>query len=68
MQLNFVSTDLQYINILLSGYSDISSLFNKHELKYLQVISEVYRQQKEMHTNRIHSTLNRIVSIHQPHV
>lgn len=68
MQLNFVSRDLQHINTLLSGYSDLSSLFNKHELKYLQVINEVYRQQKEMHTNRTHSTLNRIVSIHQPHV
>lgn len=68
MQLNFVNRDLQYINTLLSGYSDLNSLFNKHELKYLQVINEVYRQQKEMHSNRTHSTLNRIVSIHQPHV
>jgi hypothetical protein len=32
------------------------------------VINETYRQQKEMHTNKTHSTLNRIVSIHQPHV
>lgn len=68
MQLNFVNRDLQHINTLLSGCSDLSSLFNKHELKYLQVINEVYRQQKEMHSNRTHSTLNRIVSIHQPHV
>ena len=68
IQLNFVSRDLQHINTLLSGYSDLSSLFNKHELKYLQVINEVYRQQKEMHANRTHSTPNRIVSIHQPHV
>jgi hypothetical protein len=68
MQLNFVSRDLQHINTLLTGYSDLSSLLNKHELKYLQVINEVYRQQKEMHSNRTHSTLNRIVSIHQPHV
>lgn len=68
MQLNFVNRDLQHINTLLSDYSDLSLLFNKHELKYLQVINEVYRQQKEMHSNRTHSTLNRIVSIHQPHV
>src|ERR1035437_1683225 len=67
-QLNFVSRDLQHINTLLSGYSDLSLLLNKHELKYLQVINEVYRQQKEMHANRTHSTPNRIVSIHQPHV
>lgn len=68
MQLNFVNRDLQHINTLLSDYSDLSSLFNKHELKYLQVINEVYRQQKEMHSNKTHSALNRIVSIHQPHV
>lgn len=68
IQLNFVRRDLQHINTLLSGCSDHSSVLNKHELKYLQVINEVYRQQKEMHTNRTHSTPNRIVSIHQPHV
>lgn len=68
MQLNFVNRDLQHINSLLADYSDLNSLLNKHELKYLQVINEVYRQQKEMHSNRTHSTLNRIVSIHQPHV
>jgi hypothetical protein len=68
MQLNFVNRDLKHIEALLMGQIDLSALFNKHQLKYLQVINEVYRQQKEMHTNRVHSTLNRIVSIHQPHV
>ena len=67
-QLNFVSRDLKHIDALLLGQTDLESLFNKHQLKYLQVVNEVYRQQKEMHTNRVHSTLNRIVSIHQPHV
>ena len=67
-QLNFVSRDLKHMDALLENQTDLSSLLNKYQLKYLQVVSEVYRQQKEMHTNRVHSTLNRIVSIHQPHV
>lgn len=67
-QLNFVNRDLNHINALLSIYSDLSSLLNKHQLKYLQVIHEVHRQQKEMRTDHTHSTTNRIVSIHQPHV
>jgi len=37
-------------------------------LKYLQVVNEVYRQQRQMHTDRVHTVANRIVSIHQPHV
>ena len=32
------------------------------------MITEVYRQQQEMHTNKTHSTSNRIVSIHQHQV
>lgn len=67
-QLNFVNRDLKHIESLLSNYTNLEWIFNKHELKYLQVINEAYRQQKEMHTNKTHSTLNRIVSIHQPHV
>ena len=67
-QLNFVGRDLKHINTLLSSYSDLSSIFNKHQLKYLQVIHQVYGQQKEMHTDHTHSTPHRIVSIHQPHV
>jgi hypothetical protein len=67
-QLNFVSRDLKHIDILLASETDLNSIFDKHQLKYLQVVNEVYRQQKEMHTNKTHSALNRIVSIHQPHV
>lgn len=67
-QLNFVNRDLKYVETLLIEYPQTDWIINKHELKYLQVVNEVYRQQKEMHTGRIHSTPNRIVSIHQPHV
>lgn len=67
-QLNFIHRDLKYIETLLTEYPQTDWLLNKHELKYLHVINEVYRQQKEMHTCKVQSTPNRIVSIHQPHV
>ena len=68
IQLNFVNRDLKHIEILLADYPKLDWIFNRHELKYLQVVNEVYRQQREMHSNKTHSTQNRIVSIHQPHV
>ena len=67
-QLNYVNRNLKKIEFLLTDYDAIDWIFTKHELKYLQVIHEVYRQQKLMHSNQTHSTTNRIVSIHQPHV
>ena len=67
-QLNYVNRDLKQIEGLLADYNSTDWIFTTHELKYLQVINEVYRQQKQMHTTKTHSTLNRIVSIHQPHV
>jgi hypothetical protein len=67
-QLNFVRRDLKYIETLLSTRSSLYGILNKYELKYLQVVNEVYRQQKEMYTQKTHSTAHRIVSIHQPHV
>lgn len=67
-QLNFVKRDLNHIETLLSGRISVDGLLDKYELKYLQVIHETYRQQKEMYTNHTHSITHRIVSIHQPHV
>jgi hypothetical protein len=67
-QLNYVKRDLQYIETLLSDRMNVGGLLNKYQLKYLQVIHETYRQQKEMYTNHTRSIAHRIVSIHQPHV
>ncbi len=67
-QLNYVNRNLKRIEFLLTDYIATDWIFTKHELKYLQVINEVYRQQKQMHSTKTHSTTNRIVSIHQPHV
>jgi len=67
-QLNYVHRDLRQLELLLQDYNNTDWIFTKHELKYIQVIHEVYRQQKEMHLTKTRSTNNRIVSIHQPHV
>jgi transposase, IS5 family len=67
-QLNYVNRDLKKIELLLADYGATDWIFTKHEQKYLQVINQVYRQQKQMHSTKTHSTTDRIVSIHQPHV
>jgi transposase, IS5 family len=67
-QLGYVSRNLKVIEILLTDYPALDWIFTKHEIKYLQVVREVYCQQKEMYDTVTHSTANRIVSIHQPHV
>lgn len=67
-QLNYVNRDLKQLELLLKDYNNTDWIFTKHELKYVQVINEVYAQQKQMHVAKTRSTSNRIVSIHQPHV
>ena len=65
-QLSYLKRDIKHINNLLDTYENIP--LDKTLYKYLLVIQEVYRQQRYMHKNRVHSVENRIVSIHQPHV
>ena len=67
-QLNYVNRDLKSIELLLQDFSNTDWILTHHELKYLQVINEVYRQQTEMYISKTRSTTSRIVSIHQPHV
>lgn len=65
-QLSYLKRDIKHIFNLLDTYDKIP--LDKHLHKYLFVIQEVYRQQRYMHKNRVHSVEHRIVSIHQPHV
>ena len=44
------------------------SALSRKQYRDLFVISELYRQQKEMYEHSTHSIQGRIVSIHQPHV
>jgi len=65
-QLRYVKRDLHMIE-KLKEHSPLT-LLNKQEYKQLLVISELYRQQREMYKHRTHRIEDRIVSIHQPHV
>ena len=64
--MGYLKRNLGHIDNLLDTYQEIPLERLAH--KYLFVIQEVYRQQQYMHTNRVHSVEQRIVSIHQPHV
>lgn len=65
-QLGYLKRNIKHIYTLLDTYQGIP--LPKKQYKYLLVIQEVYRQQRYMHKNRVHSVEHRIVSIHQPHV
>ena len=65
-QLQYLSRNLRYIEEL-GGKGGLGRL-SKKESKDLVVIKELYKQQKYMYENRVHSVGNRIVSISQSHV
>lgn len=65
-QLRFLNRNIKHIYKLLDAYEQIP--LNAQQYKYLLVIQEAYRQQKEMRQKKVHSIEHRIVSIHQPHV
>ena len=62
-QLGFVHRDLELVRDLLSRSS---RLLTPRQQKYWQTIQDLYRQQHEMYTKKIHKIDDRIVSIHQP--
>ena len=64
-QLQYVRRDLSYIDDLLA-MSDVE--FTDKQLKRLQVIRELYEQQKYMYDHKFHSVKDRIVNISQPYI
>lgn len=62
-QLGFVKRDLQTIKSL-GGLDRLPS----KQYHLLLVISEMYRQQQEMYSQRKHTVKDRIVNIFQPHI
>ena len=64
-QLRYISRDLGYIDMFVL-YNDVV-LTEKHQQR-LSVITELYKQQKYMYDNRVHSVKDRIVSISQPYI
>lgn len=67
-QLAYLLRDIGYIHAILESDSSLISRLSKAELKYFWVIQLLYDQQKQMYDERKNSCLDRIVSIHQPHV
>jgi len=67
-QLGYVGRNLKSIEKILENRIDQKFPLSKKEQKQLWVISEIYRQQKEMYDAREHSCDARIVSISQPQV
>lgn len=65
-QLGYVQRDLAHIEALSSEVS-LENL-SRDQYRKLLVISEVYRQQKEMYDEKKRKVPHRIVSISQPHV
>jgi len=65
-QLNYLQRNLLTISKLKEFVS--LSILSRYQYKSLLVISEVYRQQKEMYDNDEHKITDRIVSISQPYV
>ncbi|MBS4054436.1 MAG: IS5 family transposase [Thermaerobacter sp.] len=65
-QLRYVARNMKTIDKLLA-HPDSGALSNR-QIRELQVIRELYRQQKYMYDHNIHTVDDRIVSISQPHV
>jgi len=64
-QLRYIKRDLNTIERMAQNSQ---ACLSPRQQKELEVIKELFRQQKAMYDNRIHKIDNRIVSIHQPHV
>ncbi|MCY9692576.1 IS5 family transposase [Paenibacillus alginolyticus] len=64
-QLGFVGRDLRIIETLLK-HTPLTELSKRH-YRQLLIISEFYRQQREMMEKKTHVIADRIVSIGQPH-
>lgn len=64
-QLQYVRRDLGYIDAFLET-DDVE--FTEKQLRRIDVIREVFKQQEYMYRNKTHSVKNRIVSISQPYI
>lgn len=61
-QLAYVRRDIKYLESFMSeGYAP-----NRKEIKLLLTIFRLYEQQRHMYKSRVHSVVDRIVSISQP--
>jgi IS5 family transposase len=66
-QLNYLSRNLNHIDKLIATGASLTGL-SRRQYRLLLVISELYRQQREMYDNQSHRIDDRLVSLTQPHV
>ena len=66
-QLNFLRRNLKHIDALVAAGASLAQL-SRRRYRQLLVISEVYRQQRELYETRSRRVDDRIVSISQPYV
>ena len=66
-QLRYIEKNLSHIENLIERGSSLEALKEK-ERRQLEVIKELYRQQKEMYEEKKPRIENRIVSIEQPYI
>jgi transposase, IS5 family len=69
-QLNYLKRNLGHIKKLLEANKNRNEkiILKKKELQYLDTITTLYSQQRQMHSTKTHTVEDRIVSIHQDYV
>ena len=53
---------------MLEELKDRLEVVSKNDLKRLEIIRNIFKQQEEMYLNGVHTVKDRIVSIHQPQI
>src|SRR5574344_281501 len=67
--LHLLSRDIQgFITTIGSVSTDALKHLSKTDFRNLWTLMKVYQQQKEMFDNNIHTCMDRIISIFQPHI
>jgi transposase, IS5 family len=69
-QLNYLKRNLGHLTKLIEAnkINQETIKLTEKELKYLDTIGTLYKQQRQMHSTKTHTVEDRIVSIHQDHV
>ena len=67
-QLQYVRRDLGYLDGLMEDHPGLRTALDRRDWKLLQVIHELYRQQRQMYQSNTRMIGDRIVNIYQPHV
>ena len=67
-QLNYLRRDLGHIAQMVDAHPGMLARLTRYDYKCLLVIYTLYDQQRQMHSQRVHTVADRIVSISQPHV